>query len=134
MIAVFAAVLLTLAAVGANAWLLHANRARVILTTQPPRVVQNFVGALSANRPAIAHKLVDDGAQADLTTERLRAFASELRARHGDFRFAEATEQSRQDHESSVRATLRTTRSGRIPLTCRLVRDPATQIWKIAGM
>jgi hypothetical protein len=132
MIAILAAIVLTAVAIGTNAWLLHADGAREMLTPDPPRVVQNFIGALSARRPAIAESHVALEVRAGLSEDRLRAFASGLRARYGAFRFADATEE-RDGNTARVRAKLKTDRAGEIEVPFRLTRDPSTHLWKIIG-
>ena len=131
MIAILAAIVLTAVAIGTNACLLHANLAREILTPDPPRVVQNFIGALSARRSTIAEHQV--APEAEMSEARLREFASELRTRHGEFRFADATEE-RDGDTARVRARLKTDKAGEITLPFRLTRDPSTHLWKIAGL
>jgi len=133
MSAVLAAVMLTLAAVGANAWLLDRDATREILTPDPSRVVQNFVGAVAARRPSIARQYVAAHAAGDVPTEPLKAFASRLGVERERFRFVDATD-TRHGDSASVRTRLRTSHGEDVELTFHLARDPSTQLWKIVAM
>jgi len=101
-----------------------------MLTPEPARVVQSFIGALAARRPESAEQYLAPAAREPGSVERLAAVADGLRARHGGFRF-ESGETDRQGDAAEVRATLATSRDGRVEQRFRLVRDADTRLWKI---
>jgi hypothetical protein len=125
MTAILAAVALTAAALGLNAWLVRTDTALDLITPEPVRVVQAFVAALAARRPESAATHLAHAEDNDL-----RDLASALRSRHGDYRF-ENGDARRQGEEANVRARLRTERDGTIERSFRLAREPRSRLWKI---
>lgn len=132
MIPIVAALFLTAAALGADAWLVRTDKALDLVTPEPSKVVQGFVGALAAGRPEIAEHQLASETRADDATERLRAWAEALRARHGDFRFEDGEPQQDGDL-AEVLARLRTARDGTLERRFRLARDPESRLWKITA-
>ena len=130
--AILAAVVLTMAAVGLDAWLLRSDGAADLLTPEPTRVVQAFIAALAANRPESARQYVVGGDQDAGATERLRRAADALRARVGRYRFDEA-EARREGDTAEVAAHLRADRGAAMDRAFRLTRAPDTRLWKIAA-
>ena len=128
MIPILATAAFTAAALGLDAWRVRTDATVDLVTPRPVRVVQSFVGALAAGRPAVAAELLAD---ADGAGEaQLRTLSAELRARHGAYRFAEGAQ--RRSHDvATVRARVRTERAGTIERPFRLVRDPDTRLWRI---
>ena len=132
MTAIVAAIVLTAAALSLNAWLLRFEPAAGVLTPEPERVVQSFVGTVIARRPGAAEAyLAEDLRESSASADRLRSIGTELRARHGAVRFEDAD--TRRDGETAeVRVRLATTRDGVIERPFRLTRDPHSRLWKIA--
>jgi hypothetical protein len=128
MIPILATLALIAAALGLDAWLVRTDATADLVTPRPVRVVQSFVGALAAGRPAVAAELLAD---ADgVRDAQLRALSAELRARHGAYRFADGVQRRSRD-EAAVRARVRTERAGTLERPFRLARDPDTRLWRI---
>jgi hypothetical protein len=128
--AIVAVVLLTAAAFGVTAWLVHGDRALSVLTPSPGRVVQTFVGALAAHRSGPAEAQLAEPVREPALIQRLDR---ELRERHGDYRFAGA-ESTGDGERAEVRAELRTRRDGIIQRRFRLERDPRTRLWRVVDV
>lgn len=124
MTAIVAALLVSAAALRLNVWLVRADRAVDLITPEPQRVVQSFVGALAAHRPESARGELAEDVRDAVEVRRLDAM---LRARHGDYRFAGA-ETSREGEAATVRATLDTARDGPVEQRFRLARDRRTRL------
>ena len=130
MTAIVAAFLVTATALGFNAWLLRNDAAADVLTPKPERVVQNFIGMLTARREQPAAQYVEGNGTH--VAETLKPVATTFRARHGFARVMSA-ETRREGDRAEVRARIRTTRDGTIERRFWLARDSRTRLWKIAG-
>jgi hypothetical protein len=127
---IVALVAITVIALGLDAGLLRHHRLRDLLTPDPAKVVQGFVGAIAAARPDVARRQLADETRARLSAQELAARAAEFRARHGHYRFEDAGVRRRGD-VAEVQARLRTERAGTVERRFRLVRESDTRLWKI---
>ena len=125
MSAIVAALALTLGALAVNGWLAHLDRGLDVLTPEPARVVQSFVGALAARRPASAAQQLAESARTAATIARLR----ELAASDERGRFVDAST-DRSGETAIVRARLRTAHGIEVR-DLALARDPDSRLWKI---
>jgi hypothetical protein len=132
MTAIVGALLLTVVALGVNAWLVSNDRALEILTPAPEQVVRGLVGALSAHRHASAATHLSDELRADAEAP-LAALDEELRSRSGDYQLHDAIASGDGD-TAEVRAELRTSRGETFSHSFRLARDPDTRLWKVTAL
>jgi hypothetical protein len=103
-----------------------------VLTPEPARVVQTFIGSLAAERPHVAREHLAEDVRPRIAARDLRAWADDVRARHGEFRYEDATE-NREGDTSEVSARLHTRRDGDVAHAFRLTRDARSHLWKIAA-
>ena len=132
MIPIVAALLLTAGAIALDGWLLRFDPVADVLTPSPARVVQSFVGAINARRPASAVRQLTEVARGSATTDRLAADVAEAHARHGTLRWEDATAAVDGAHAEVV-ARLASPTSGFTQARFTMRRDLRSRLWGIAA-
>jgi hypothetical protein len=121
--AILTALALTFAGVAVTGVLVHQDTALDVLTPEPARVVQSFIGALAARRPVSAEQYLAESVRTPAAITRLHELASEHR------RFEDASTE-RAGETARVRARLRAA-SSPDSREFDLARDPQSRLWKI---